>query len=63
MTQPGLAVAAGLSVSFVAKMEQGRVEPPSSTVVRLARVFGVNLDEFDNEETVRPRGKRGKGNK
>jgi DNA-binding XRE family transcriptional regulator len=43
MTQQGLAVAAGLSVSFVGKLEAEKVDPTWSTVIRLARALGVGV--------------------
>jgi predicted transcriptional regulator len=60
MTQQGLAVAAGLSVSFVGKLEAGKVDPSWSTVIRLARALGVGVAAFDEEGTA-GKGKRTKG--
>jgi len=47
LTQQALAVAAELSVSYVAKLERGVADPSWSTVVRLARALGVSVAAFD----------------
>jgi transcriptional regulator with XRE-family HTH domain len=52
MTQQGLAVAAGLSVSFVGKLEAGKVDPSWSTVIRLARALGVGVAAFDEDNPM-----------
>jgi transcriptional regulator with XRE-family HTH domain len=45
MSQQALAVAAGLSMSVVAQLEQGQREDPRiSTVAALARALGVTVD-------------------
>jgi transcriptional regulator with XRE-family HTH domain len=41
MTQAVLAAKTKLSVSYVARLEQGRHDPPLSTVVKLAKALGV----------------------
>jgi transcriptional regulator with XRE-family HTH domain len=60
MTQQGLAVAAGLSVSFVGKLEAGKVDPTWSTVIRLARALGVGVAAFD-EDGPEEKPTKGKG--
>ena len=49
LTQQALAVAAELSVSYVAKLERGVADPSWSTVVRLARALGVSVAAFAEE--------------
>jgi transcriptional regulator with XRE-family HTH domain len=45
LSQQALAVAAGLSMSVVAQLEQGvRADPKISTVAALARALGVSVD-------------------
>jgi transcriptional regulator with XRE-family HTH domain len=47
LSQQALAVAAGLSLSVVAQIEQGtKADPRISTVVALARALGVNVDRL-----------------
>jgi transcriptional regulator with XRE-family HTH domain len=47
ISQQALAMAAGLSISVVAQIEQGqRPDPRLSTAVALARALGVALDEL-----------------
>lgn len=47
MSQQALAMAAGLSMSVVAQLEQGyRDDPRISTVAALARALGVAIDEL-----------------
>jgi transcriptional regulator with XRE-family HTH domain len=47
MSQQTLAVAAGLSISVVAQLEQGlREDPRISTVAAIARALGVTIDEL-----------------
>ena len=45
-TQKELAREAGLSRSAVQKIETGERKPNLATANKLARVFGVSLDEF-----------------
>jgi transcriptional regulator with XRE-family HTH domain len=55
LTQQGLAVAAGLSMSVVSQIEQGTNEDPRlSTLAALARTFGVSLDNLAGFEPARP---------
>jgi transcriptional regulator with XRE-family HTH domain len=49
MTQEGLARAAQLSVSSVAKLERGGMDPSWSTVLRLAAALGVTVQAFAEE--------------
>jgi transcriptional regulator with XRE-family HTH domain len=47
MTQQALAVAAGLSISAVTKLEQGQNEDPRvSTLLALAQALGVRVDDL-----------------
>jgi DNA-binding XRE family transcriptional regulator len=47
LTRQALATAAGLSMSVVAAIEQGRIpDPRSSTLRALATALGVTLDEL-----------------
>ncbi|VTR90834.1 xre family transcriptional regulator : Helix-turn-helix domain protein OS=Streptomyces albulus GN=DC74_2630 PE=4 SV=1: HTH_31 [Gemmata massiliana] len=50
MTQEGLARAANLSLSTIAKLEQGEGDPTWNTVRALARALSVSVAEFDFEE-------------
>jgi transcriptional regulator with XRE-family HTH domain len=63
MTQQALAVAAGVSISVVTKLEQGQNEDPRvSTLQALARALGVKVDDMlaGQGETTPKRGARGK---
>jgi transcriptional regulator with XRE-family HTH domain len=47
LSQQALAVAAGLSISMVAQIEQGvRVDPRVSTLLGIARALGVKVDDL-----------------
>lgn len=46
-TQQQLANAAGMSLSAVAKLEQGETDPTWNTVRALAKALGVSVAEFD----------------
>lgn len=46
LSQFALAVEAHVSLSTIAKIEGGRVEPRLSTARRLAAVFGLRLDDI-----------------
>jgi transcriptional regulator with XRE-family HTH domain len=47
LSQMALAVAAGLSLNAVARLEQGGIpDPRLSTVVAIARALGVTLDQL-----------------
>ena len=48
LSQQQLAVAAGLSVSFVAKLEQTDSDPSWTTVQKIARALGVDCNAFAN---------------
>jgi len=51
LTQQALAVAAGVSVSLVTQIEQGRTgDPRLSTLRALAGALGVSLDELAGKE-------------
>ncbi len=64
LTQQGLAVAAGLSVSVVSQIEQGTNEDPRlSTLVALARALGVSLDNLAGFEPGRAAPSAGEGAK
>jgi len=54
LTQEGLARAAGLSTSAVARIEQRGKDPAWSTVQRLARALGVALSAFETEVEEEP---------
>lgn len=69
LSQQQLAVAAGLSVSFVAKLERASSDPSWSTVQALAKALGVDCTAFadvedaadEPEPAKKPaRGKKGK---
>ena len=45
-TQADLAIAAGLSSNGVRQIEAGRRKPTLDTAKKLARVFGISIDEF-----------------
>jgi transcriptional regulator with XRE-family HTH domain len=47
LTQQQLADAAGLALSAVAKLEQGKGDPTWNTVRVLAKALGVSVAEFD----------------
>lgn len=55
MTQEALARSADLSLSMVAKLERGGVDPSWSTIQRLARALGVNCLAFTEDEGRRPK--------
>jgi transcriptional regulator with XRE-family HTH domain len=47
MTQQALATAAGLSLSIVAQIEQGKnADPRGSTLMALANALGATVDEL-----------------
>ena len=54
LTQEGLARAAGLSTSGVAKLERLPMGPSWDTAVKLADALGVSLDAFRDEAEGRP---------
>ena len=63
LTQEGLARAAGLSTSAVAKLERLPMGPAWDTAVKLADALGVRLDDFRDEaqtssESVAPKKRR-----
>ena len=49
LTQEQLAVTAGLTRSFVIRMEQGQYDPALSTLVRLAKALRVSVPELLGE--------------
>jgi transcriptional regulator with XRE-family HTH domain len=56
MSQQQLATKAGLSISVVAHIEQGKKpDPRMSTVRALAQALGVSSDALMNEEPKQPR--------
>jgi transcriptional regulator with XRE-family HTH domain len=56
MSQQSLAVSAGLSVSIVSQIEQGRrADPRLSTIEALATALGVGLDELVGRKTAASR--------
>ena len=56
LSQQALAMAAGLSISVVAQLEQGlRADPRLSTAVALASALGVSMDELLRESGGGPR--------
>lgn len=60
LSQDGLARAAGLSTSGVAKLERPGTDPSWSTVLRLSSALGVSPSAFVNEEpngSARPKRK------
>jgi transcriptional regulator with XRE-family HTH domain len=58
LSQQELAVAAGLSVSIVSQIEQGRREDPRvSTLAAVARVLSATIDDLLSDQTT-GRGKR-----
>jgi transcriptional regulator with XRE-family HTH domain len=60
LSQQGLAVAAGLSISVIAQLEQGqRDDPRVSTLAAIARALGVRLDVLAGIEPAAQK-KRGK---
>lgn len=68
LSQQQLAVAAGLSVSFVAKLERASSDPSWSTVQALAKALDVEVNAFadganagEEPEPVKPARKRRKG--
>jgi transcriptional regulator with XRE-family HTH domain len=55
MSQQSLATAAGLSVSIVAQIEQGkRNDPRASTILALAKALNVQCNDLISPESVRP---------
>jgi transcriptional regulator with XRE-family HTH domain len=62
LTQQGLAVAAGLSVSHVSQIEQGtNQDPRGSTLRALARTLGTTIDAL-LAEPDEPTPRRGRKN-
>ncbi len=45
-TQPILAKKSGLSPGYIARLETGRHDPKLSTLVKLAKAFGVPVTEM-----------------
>jgi transcriptional regulator with XRE-family HTH domain len=63
LTQQELAFRAGLSVSNLSQIEQGKkADPRASTLLALARALGVTMESFFEpaEEAKPPRRPRGK---
>jgi transcriptional regulator with XRE-family HTH domain len=58
LSQQQLAMAAGLSVSFIAKLEQGGSDPSWTTVQALAKPLGVSCEAFGDEMAAKPAAKR-----
>lgn len=56
LTQEGLARAAGLSSSFVSKIEQRSPDPSWTTVQALARALGVSCEAFGASDEVHTQG-------
>jgi DNA-binding XRE family transcriptional regulator len=55
MSQMALAVATGLSLNAVARLEQGGIpDPRLSTIHSIARALGVSLDQLIQMPTPRP---------
>jgi transcriptional regulator with XRE-family HTH domain len=54
-TQQSLANAAGMSISAIAKLEAGGLDPSWSTVQKLAKALGVDCTAFQDKEA---KGKR-----
>ncbi len=50
LSQEALGRAAGLSTSFVSKLEQKNHDPSWSTVQALAKALGVGFDAFADDE-------------
>ena len=46
MTQAVLAHKTKLSLGYVARLEQGRHDPPLSTLAKLAKALGVTVGEL-----------------
>ena len=44
----------GMSAGLLSKIERGRLIPTLPTLLRIAMVFGVGLDQFFNKEGLRP---------
>jgi transcriptional regulator with XRE-family HTH domain len=44
----------GLSAALLSKIERSNIYPPLPTLLRIAMVFGVGLDYFFRDETMRP---------
>jgi transcriptional regulator with XRE-family HTH domain len=63
LTQEGLARAAGLSTSAVARIEQRGKDPAWSTVQRLARALGVALSAFEPEAEGEQQARQGRPTK
>jgi transcriptional regulator with XRE-family HTH domain len=51
LTQEGLARAAGLSVSTIAKLERGGMDPSWSTVLRLTEALAINVLAFTESKS------------
>jgi transcriptional regulator with XRE-family HTH domain len=61
LSQQGLAVAAGLSISLITQMEHGsRSDPKMSTLVALARALGVDCRALTGEAPERSKRRKGK---
>ena len=50
LTQAGLAEAIGIKRSLVGAYEEGRAEPKLTTLVTIARFFGLNVDQFISDD-------------
>jgi transcriptional regulator with XRE-family HTH domain len=61
LSQDGLARAAGLSTSTVAKIERLDIDPSWTTVQALAKALAVSTEAF--QEDAPPPAKKGKGRK
>jgi transcriptional regulator with XRE-family HTH domain len=62
LSQQGLAVAAGLSISLITQMEHGsRSDPKMSTLIALARALGVNCRALTGETENAPKKPSRKG--
>jgi transcriptional regulator with XRE-family HTH domain len=61
MSQQALAVAAGVSISVVTQIEQGKkADPRLSTVAALAKALGVTIDAIVNQPAETPAPRRGR---
>jgi putative transcriptional regulator len=57
MTQADLAAACGVTRQTIIAIEQGRFTPSLETAFKIARTFGVSLDEvfhYPDDSTQRP---------
>jgi len=50
LTQQDLAYSAGITKSYLSKIENSDSSPPVSTLINLAKALGVKLDSFFNEQ-------------